>query len=157
MPFDYRTGPIRAPRTKDPHEREAVFDEMLVAIRHRTRFPLTYFMNSAGTSFPGLMVIPATGRMIKPNLRLIKMIGHYRSGAPGGNSTVLVADQSTAEPGTTLATLTLTQALATFTVVSADFNVEILPGKCIGVVIGTDNGHRGIVVSAWFSQVPRRA
>lgn len=150
----FEEGPVRIPNTDNRRELEMFLQGLAQTLRHRIRFPLGYHLTSTGVAHLAPLVFPAG--MIEPTLKLVNIAGwHDGAAVAGGNTTLLLRNYTSGAP-TTLATFTLATALASYTVTSTDYEVNIPDGARLTLAVGTDGGHRAIYASAWFSQIPRR-
>ena len=99
------------------------------------------------------------GTLIGPNisgLYLHRISAFYASGAPGGDSTIQVQD-FTGGVATPIGSLTLTAALATYTLATATFTgASTGPTDLLVMAVGTDGGHRTIFATAYLATSPLR-
>jgi hypothetical protein len=154
----FEEGPTRIPNTDNKRELEMFLQDLAQTVRHRIRFPLNFCLTSGGAGTAaisiGNLIVPEG--IIEPVIKLIS-ISAWTNGATGaGGDTTIVLSNYTSGTPVTIATLTMPTALATYTIVSQDFEEDIPGDARLILTTGTDGGHRAIFATAWFSQIPRR-
>lgn len=116
----------------------------------------TLHVNAGGASTFSPLIGPHISRLF-----VLRISACYGSGVITGDTVLTLADITGGVP-TTLATLTIPMALATFTEVTQVYQVtpttqvEIGPSNMVVLAVSTDGGHRDIFATAYAGQSPLR-